>query len=90
MEPGTRIKITKRFKHCCLETVCDINLYMQVEHFTVPGTLDGTLRPQDLVRNLQKLQLEHHQTIHLHCVKILFDHEMKVLPLHPECIKAYY
>jgi len=56
----------------------------------VPGTLDETLHPQDLVPNIQMLQLEHHQTTHLYCAEILFDHEMTILPLYPEYIQAYY
>jgi len=91
MEPENRIKVTKRCKHCCLgNSVYEMTPCMQLEKFMVPGTLDETLHPQDLVPNLQKLQLERHQTTHLHCAEIPFDHEMITLPLYPEYIQAYY
>ena len=89
MEPENRIKVTKRCKHCCLgNSVYEMTPCMQLEKFMVPGTLDETLHPQDLVPNLQKLQLERHQTTHLHCAEIPFDHEMITLPLYPEYIQA--
>jgi len=91
MEPENRIKVTKRCKHCCLgNSVYEMTPCMQLEKFMVPGTLDETLHPQDLVPDLQKLQLERHQTTHLHCAEIPFDHEMITLPLYPEYIQAYY
>jgi hypothetical protein len=91
MEPENRIKVTKRCKHCCLgNSVYEMTPCMQLEQFMVPGTLDESLHPQDLVPDLQKLQLERHQTTHLHCAEILFDHEMITLPLYPEYIQAYY
>ena len=51
----------------------------------IPGTSDETPHHQDLCQSHQKLPKEHHQTSHLCCARILFDHENRDLMLLPAC-----
>ena len=70
----------------CLGTTCMV--YNAINNLKIPGTLDGTLHPQDLDQNPRKLQPERHQTNHLHYAEILFDHETIELPQFPDYVQA--